>query len=84
MLTDARTIKSNAFFRFTVIAKADVLSTPTNIQQQRYQSRTNWQKGSRNLQPTLAHILNGRVGNMTEMTRCHNKVVGVISRVIDE
>jgi hypothetical protein len=32
MLIDARTMKSDAFFRFTVAARADVLPTPAKIQ----------------------------------------------------
>jgi hypothetical protein len=41
ILTDAKTMKSNAFFRFTVAARADVLPTPANIQQWYHQPRIN-------------------------------------------
>jgi hypothetical protein len=33
ILADAKTMKSDAFFRFTVAARADILPTPANIQQ---------------------------------------------------
>jgi hypothetical protein len=84
MLIDARTLKSDAFFRFTVTAKADVLPAPANIQQWNHQPRTNCQTCNKDVQPTLAERLNGCVGNMTEMTKGHNKVVGNVPRATEE
>jgi hypothetical protein len=84
MFTDARTMKSDTFFRFTVAARRYTLPTLANIQQWQHESRTNCQKCNRDLQPTLAQRLNGCARNMTEMTRRHNKIVDVIRRAIEQ
>jgi hypothetical protein len=84
MVIETRTVKSDLVFRLTIAARADALPTLANIQQWYHPPRTNCQKCNRNLQPTFAHILNGCVGNMTEMTRRHNKVIGVIRKAIEE
>jgi hypothetical protein len=84
MLTNARTMKSDAFLRFTVAAKADILSRPANIPQWYHQPRTNCQRCNRDLQPILSHRLDGHLANMTEMTRRHKKVVDVVRRAIEE
>jgi hypothetical protein len=84
MLIDTRTIKSEAFFRLTIAARANLLPTPANIQQWYHQQRINCQRYNRDLQLTLAHELNGCIGNMTEMTRRHNKIVDIVRRAIEE
>jgi hypothetical protein len=84
MLTDAKTTKSDAFFRFTVAARADVLPTPANIQQWLNQPRTNCHRCTRELKPTLAHILNRCPASYLDMTKRHNKVVDVVRRAIQE
>jgi hypothetical protein len=84
MITHARTRKSNAFFRFTIAVKANVLPIRANIQQLYHQPQTNCQKYNRDAEPTFADILNGCIGNMMEMTTCHTKVVGLIRRAIGE
>jgi hypothetical protein len=84
MLTHARTMKSDTFLRFTVAARADILLTSANIQEYYDQPKTNCQKPNRDIQSILVHILNGCLGNMTEMTRRHNKVVDIVRIAIDE
>jgi hypothetical protein len=84
ILTDAKTTKSNAFFRFTVAARADLLPTPANVEQWYQRPKLPCLRCGGDVQPTLAHILNGFQGNFAEMTRRHNKVVKIIRRAIVE
>jgi hypothetical protein len=84
MLTDAKSTRSNAYFRFVVAARADVLPTPANVQQWYQGQRTMCTSCGRDAKPTLAHILNGCTSHMAEMTQRHNKVVDVVRRVIIE
>jgi hypothetical protein len=84
MLSHEKIIKSDAFVRLTVAARADVLPRLANTQQWYHQFRTKCQKCNRDLQPRLAQIMNDCVRSMTQMTRHHNKVGGVIRRVIEE
>jgi hypothetical protein len=84
MLTDAKTMTSHTFFRFTIAARADVLPIPTKVQQRYHQPKTNRQRCNRDLQPILADILNGCVRNMMAITRRHNKVIDVGRRPSEE
>jgi hypothetical protein len=84
MLTDAKTMKSDSFFRFTAGTRPDVLPTSANIKQWDHHHRKNCQICTRDLQPILSHILNICIRNKTEMTRRHNKVVGIVRRAIEE
>jgi hypothetical protein len=84
MLTNTKTMKSDAFFRFTVASRADVLPTPANIQQWFNQPRTNCHRCTRELKPLLAHILNRCPANYPDTTKRHNKVVDVVRRAIQE
>jgi hypothetical protein len=84
MLTDAKTMRSDAFFRFTVAARADVLPTSANVQQWYRQPRTVCQRCNKHTERTLAHILNGCQANCTGMTRRHNEVVDMVRRAIEK
>jgi hypothetical protein len=84
MLTDAKTTRSNAFFRFMVAAKADLLLTPANVEQWYRKPSSSCHKCESEARPTLAHILNGFRSNFVEMTHRHNKIVEVIRRAIME
>jgi hypothetical protein len=84
ILTDAKTTKSDAFFGFTVAARADLLLMPANIEQLFDQPRTNCHRCTRELKPTLAHILNGCRASLPEMTKRHNKVVQIVSKAIQK
>jgi hypothetical protein len=84
ILTDAKTMKSDAFFRFRVAARADILPTPANIQQWYNQPRTGCARCEAESKPTLAHILNSCRVNLTDMTRRHNKVMDVVRRAIQD
>jgi hypothetical protein len=83
MLTDAKTIRSDAFFRLTVAARAGFLPAPANTEQ--YQRlRTIFERYDKHKVSTLAHIRNGYQANSTEITRRHNKVFDVMRRAIEE
>jgi hypothetical protein len=69
MLNNAKTTKSDAFFRFTVAARVDVLRTPANMQQWFDEPRTNCHRCPRQIKPTLAHILNGCSASLPEMKK---------------
>jgi hypothetical protein len=84
MLIDANTVKSEAFFRFIIVARADVFPTPANIQKRYHQPRTNCQRCNKDLQPTFTGILNSCAANPTEMTKRHNKVVGIVRLGIED
>jgi hypothetical protein len=43
-----------------------------------------YRRYDKHIEPMLAHILNGRPANYSEMTRRHNKVVNVVRRAIEE
>jgi hypothetical protein len=83
MLTDAKTIRSDAFFRLTGAARADFLPAPANIEQ--YQRlRTMCERCDKHKGPILAHSRNGCQANYTEITRRHNKVFDMMRRPIEE
>jgi hypothetical protein len=78
MPINASTIKPDVFFRFTGARKAAVLPTPVKIEQWHHQPRANCRRCNRDIQPTLAQILNGYVGTMMEMIRRYNNIFGAI------
>jgi hypothetical protein len=84
ILIDAKTTRSDAFFRFVVAGRADLLPTPANIEQWYKKPRSICRRCEKEAQPTLAHILNGCRGNFTQMTRRHNAVVDVVRRAIED
>jgi hypothetical protein len=84
MLPDVKTTRSDAFFRFTVAGRADLLPTPANSQQWSGQSKTMCRRCGGNNQQTLTHILKSYGANFGQMTRRDNKVVNVMRRAIEE
>jgi hypothetical protein len=84
ILTDAKTTKSNAFFQFTVAARANLLPTPAKVEQWYRRPRSPCLRCGEDAQSTLAYILNGCRGNFAEMTCRHNKVVEMVRRAIVE
>jgi hypothetical protein len=84
ILTDANITRSDAFFRFMVAERANVLPIPANIEQWYQRPKTMCRRYDKHTKPMLAHILNDCPANCTEMTRHHNKVVDVMRRAIEE
>jgi hypothetical protein len=85
MLTNIYTHRSDAFFRFVVVGRADCLPTPVNLQRW-FGDRgdDNCRRCGRDRKPTLAHILNECTPNFTLMTTRHNRLAEVIRRAIIE
>jgi hypothetical protein len=84
MLTNVYTRKSDAFFRFVVVGRADCLPTPVNLR--RWfgdRGEENCQRYGRERKPTLAHILNECTPNYPLMTKRHNRLASVVRRAIE-
>jgi hypothetical protein len=82
ILTDVKSFRSDAFFRFTVAARADCLPTPANVSQWLNKDiSANCFKCETKI-GTLAHILNAC--DFPAMTGRHNKVVDVVYKEIQE
>jgi hypothetical protein len=84
MLTNVKTTRSNAFFRFVVAERADLLPTPANVEQWYRKPISSCHKCDSEARPTQAHILNGCRKNFVEITHRHNKVVEMTRRAIVE
>jgi hypothetical protein len=67
-----------------VAGRADLLPTPANIEQWYNRPRSSRRRCEKGALPTLAHIVNGCRRNFVQMTHCHNKVVDVVRRVIED
>jgi hypothetical protein len=82
ILTDIYTPRTNAFYRFVVVGRADCLPTPANIHK--------WAKTEAPLcgclhheKHTLSHILNRCSYNYGMMTERHNRVVKVVRNALE-
>jgi hypothetical protein len=85
MLTDIYMRKSDAFFRFTVVGRADCLPTPINLRRWFQDIRDNGcPRCGRDRRQTLTHILNDCTPNYTLMTKRHNKLASVVRRGIEK
>jgi hypothetical protein len=82
ILVDLRSKKSEAFYRFTVAARANVLPTPANIDLWYKRPHVGCYKCQKDCPATLAHILNACEPMYAEMTRRHNRVVRVVCDAI--
>ena len=84
MLTNIFTRKSDAFFRFVVVGRADLLPTPVNLRRW-FQDRgdENCRRCDRERKPTLAHILNECTPNYQLMTKRHNRLATVVRKAIE-
>jgi hypothetical protein len=81
MLTNIHSRKSDAFFRFMVVGRADCLPTPVNLR--RWFNKPREERCpvcGLERQQTLAHILNECKLNFPLMTKRHNKVSDVVRR----
>jgi hypothetical protein len=85
MLTDIYTRKSDAFFRFVIVGRADLLPTPVNLRRWfgNNQEGTCRRCGQAR-QQTLAHILNECTPYYPLMTKRHNKLANVVRRGIEK
>jgi hypothetical protein len=83
MLTNIHTRRSDAFFRFVVVGRADLLPTPVNLRRW-FNDRedTNCRKCGLDRKPTLAHILNECTPNYRLMTKRHNRLAEVVRKAI--
>jgi uncharacterized C2H2 Zn-finger protein len=85
ILTNVYTKKSDAFFRYVVVARADCLATPANIA--RWfpgRAATPCRHCGNEATPTQAHILNSCTRYFPLMTTRHNNLAGVVRRAIEE
>jgi hypothetical protein len=83
MLTNIYTRRSDAFFRFVVVGRADLLPTPVNIQRWFNDRRDdNCGRCGRERRPTFAHILNECTPNYPMMTKRHNRLAEVVRRSV--
>jgi hypothetical protein len=85
MLTNIYTRRSNAFFRFVVVGRADCLPTPINLQRW-FNDRRDEHCGRCGQEgiPTLAHILNRCTMNYPMMTKRHNGLAAVVRKAIEK
>jgi hypothetical protein len=83
MLVNIETRRSDAFFRFVVVGRADCLPTPANLQRW-FQDRReeNCRRCGQDRRPTLAHILNECRPNFALMTRRHNRLAEVVRKAV--
>jgi hypothetical protein len=85
-LTDVYTHKSDAYFRFLVVGRADCLPTPVNLQ--RWFSRgpipgeEHCKRCHLHRRPTFAHLLNESPPNYKLMTERHNRVGRVVKEAV--
>jgi hypothetical protein len=85
MLTDIYMRKSDAFFRFTVVGRADCLPKPVNLRRWfRYIQENGCPRCGRDRRQTLAYILNNCTPNYTLMTKRPNKLANVVRRGIEK
>jgi 3-dehydroquinate dehydratase len=85
MLTNIYTRRSDAFFRFVVVGRADCLPTPANLQRWFHDRRNeNCRRCGEDRKPTLAHILNECRQNFPLMTKRHNRLSDVIRRAVEK
>jgi hypothetical protein len=82
-LTDVYTRRTDAFFRFMVVGRADCLPTPANLKRW-YPNRAeeNCKRCHENKKPTLAHILNECHVNFQLMTKRHNSLAKVVRKAV--
>jgi hypothetical protein len=85
ILTNVYTKRSDAFFRYVVVARADCLPTPANIARW-FPGRpaTGCRHCGNGAILTQAHILNSCTRYFPLMTQRHNKLAGVVRRAIED
>jgi hypothetical protein len=83
MLTNVYTRRSDSFFRFVVVGRADSLPTPANLQLW-FGNRQGeaCRRCALNRRPTLAHILNGCTMNFGLYTVRHNQLANVVRKAV--
>jgi hypothetical protein len=83
MLTNVYTRRSDAFFRFTVVGRADCLPTPANLFRWFRDQRGGTCRGcGEERHANLAHILNGCRHNFGLYTIRHNRLAGIIQKEV--
>ena len=83
ILTDVHTRRSDAFFRFTVVGRADCLPTPANLERW-FGDRDGGicRRCDRARKSTFAHILNECPPNFDLMTKRHNRLAEVVRKAV--
>jgi hypothetical protein len=85
-LTDIYTSKSDAFFRFLVVGRADKLPTPVNLHRwfrgEHAQELTHCMRCGQDKKPTFAHLLNDCTKNLGLMIQRHNRLATVIRTAV--
>jgi hypothetical protein len=82
ILADLKSKTSDAFFRFTVAARADVLPSPAIIDQWNKRPHEGCYKCHKDCPATLAHVLNACQPMHEEMTRRNTRVARVVCDAI--
>jgi hypothetical protein len=83
MLTDIYTRRSDAFYRFTVVGRADCLPTPANLGRWfNDRGEENCPRCDKERKQPLSHILNECTPNYNLMTKRHNRLAEVTRRVV--
>jgi hypothetical protein len=78
ILTDIYTRRSDAFYRFVVVGRADCLLIPVNLQRWfNDRGNENSTRCGKERKQTLAHILNECTPNSNLMTKRHNRLTEV-------
>jgi hypothetical protein len=87
-LTDVYRYKSDAYFRFLVVGRADLLPTPVNLERwfhrgaQGGDAASKCQRCGKEQRPTLAHLLNGCTAYTAGMIERHDRIVGIIREAV--
>jgi hypothetical protein len=84
MLKEVKAMRSDAFYRFTVAARADCLPTPNNIRKWFGGEDRGCRSCGTNAKQTLFHILNDCRVNYPLMTKRHNKIVDILRKEVEK
>jgi hypothetical protein len=83
MLTDIYTRRSDAFYQFAVVERADCLPTPVNLWRWfNHRGNENCPRCDKERKQTLAHVLNEYTPNYNLMTKRHNRLADVTRRAV--
>jgi hypothetical protein len=83
ILTDIYTRRSDAFYRFVVVGRADCLPTPANLWRWfNDRGNENCPRCDKERKQMLAHILNKCTPNYNLMTKRHNRLAEVTRRAV--
>jgi hypothetical protein len=83
ILTDVYTRRSDAYYRFAVVGRADCPPTPANLGRWfNDRDNDNCIRCNKGRKQTLTHILNDCTQNYSLMTKRHNRLAEVVRRAM--